>query len=136
MPQLSDIIVYKFGCPLQIVLDVSDAPGATYESATFCRDNATVNWDLIDNEAMGRVEYSLSPNLLIIYLIPVIPKDQEAGDSSASSNASLGSLSISVRYDDPKVGSTVVQAATFKVRSYDLSCCQVCESYEKASGLT
>jgi hypothetical protein len=134
MPKRSDFLRYRAGDCLEVVLDISDAPGARFESATFHRGGVEMTWPLLENAKIGRAEFRSLPDHLILFLVP--PKEMN-DDPSLPLDQIQGTLEISLTYDDPKLGTTRVSVPQFLVvPASGTSYCAACESQENAIGHT
>jgi hypothetical protein len=127
MPKLSHIKRYKVGDCFEVILDISDAPAATFERATFSRSGAEVDWPLLRTKKLGLAEYRLPPDLLILYLIPGLP-DGQVDDPA---QPVLGRLEVFL-----KSNGTMLPGIRIQVACTPYTVCDICEATENAMGVT
>lgn len=133
MPHRSDILCYKAKNCLEITLDISDAPDATFQSATFCRGGSEIDWDLVSTRDYERAEFRSQPNLLTLYLKPRLPKGHQ-DDPNRPVEEILGQLNVKLRYRDAQSGATRHSVTKLEVIPCAVSGCDICESAELIDG--
>jgi hypothetical protein len=125
MPKRSDIMRYKRGGCFEITLDISDAPDAVFQSATFCRGGAEIDWKVIKHKRIGRGEFRSQPDLLTLYLKPRLPKGQR-DDPTRPFKQILGHLKVSLTRTGPEGAQIPVSVPGVPVVPSSQGTCDFC----------
>jgi hypothetical protein len=133
MPKRSNIMRYKAGHCFEIILDISDAPDAVFQSATFRRGGTKIDWPVFEIKKGRRAEFRTPSNLLTLYLVPRLPKG-ERDQPTRPLEQILGQLHVALTCNDPTNGSPRTHVTKVRVIPCLFSTCDTCEAQETLHG--
>jgi hypothetical protein len=118
MPNRSNTMRYHVGCAFEITLDIADVQGAIFKGATFTRGDGSSDWGFFAYDQP-------SPDLITLYLEPRLPEGQ-VDNTQLPLEQTLGQLTVSFTFTDPKGAQTLVSAPSIPVAPSNTNGCDFC----------
>jgi hypothetical protein len=115
--------------PVEVTLDISDAPDAKFESATFCCRGSEIEWPIFESKQYGRAEFPSRPDLLTVYLTPQVSEGVNH-DPDGPLEEIMGHLDIKLIYKDPESRKDRHCVTKLKFIPCAVTGCDICENAE------